>query len=415
MGGSLKVLSRLLEIYPSIQLDRKWRLIGVQHIMSPARAMFEAIVTMGLPPGSVHLRGKAYSTHQPTLVELQRFGYVAENAVGELELGSYGSHLLSQVEQMWSRFRAELEPDDKVIILDDGGFTLKSCPPDIIENHKVFGIEQTSSGIWDQPAMGRMPVINVAASAAKTLIEPRIVAESVKLRIWKLLVNLEPKSVGVLGYGHVGKAIYEHMSDHYNTLVYDHTLTTAEQVELQGRAVDNLQDLYERSDVILSSTGRDVSRKEWLFNSTGDKTLVSLSSGDVEFNWLIRSCVPYMEEPLSDPLQTLLIRTPNGHLLRILRGGMVANFTGESESGPGELIQMTRGLLLAAVIQIARDHAKLQGKVGAFMLDPNMQKEVMDLWLSDQPAQRANYSPRLIKGFRDIEWIKAHSEGILVA
>jgi S-adenosylhomocysteine hydrolase len=398
----------------TVGLNQDLKLIGVQHLMAPCGSMLESIRALGLSPKDMYLCGKAYSTHQATLVELQQLGYAATNAAGELELGSYGSHLLSQVQQMWARFRDVLEPGDKVIILDDGGYALKSCPPDILKNHKVFGIEQTSSGIWDQPALGRMPVINVAASAAKILIEPRIVAESVKLRMGKLIADLEPKTVGVLGYGNVGKAIYEHMRSRYDTIVYDHTPTMEERAKLQGNAVDSSEHLYERSDVILSSTGRDVSRKEWLFNSTGDKTLVSLSSGDVEFNWLIRSCSPYLEEPLTDPLQSLRIRTPNGHLLQVLRGGMVANFTGESESGPGELIQMTRGLLLAAVIQIARDHVKLNGKVGSIMLDPNMQKEVMDLWLADQPSQRDNYLPGIIEGFGDVEWIKANSEGTLV-
>jgi hypothetical protein len=154
-----------------------------------------------------------------------------------------------------------------------------------------------------------------------------------------------------------------------------------------------------------------MSRPEWLFDSTGDRTLVSLSSGDVEFNWLIRSCGPYLEEPVISPLQTLHIRTPNGHLLRVLRGGMVANFTGESESGPEDLIQMTRGLLLGAVIQIARDHDKLSTRKGAIMLDPAIQKNVMDLWLADQPDQRFNYPPNAIEGFTDPDWIAAHSAG----
>ena len=61
--------------------------------------------------------------------------------------------------------------------------------------------------------------------------------------------------------------------------------------------------------------------------------------------------MPYLIEPYDDSLKTLLLRTSSGHILRILRGGMVANFTGEANSGPRELIQMTRGLLLEAVIQ----------------------------------------------------------------
>lgn len=373
--------------------------------------MLESIHDLGLRRDYMHLRGKAYSTHKPTLINLQRLGYAAADASGTLELGSYGKHLLKQVEAMWRSFSQTLEIGDRIIVLDDGGYTLRSCPSEVLSKHEVYGIEQTSSGIWDQPAMEMMPVINVAASAAKVLIEPRIVAESVKLRIGSLIEGLRPRSVGVIGYGNVGKAIYDHMSERYETFVHDHSLSEAERRILGGKAIEGLAALYGRADVILSSTGRDVSRPEWLFNSTGDRTLVSLSSGDVEFNWLIRSCGPYLEEPLTSPLQTLHIRTPNGHLIRVLRGGMVANFTGESESGPEVLIQMTRGLLLGAVIQIARDRDKLSTRKGAIMLDPAIQKSVMDLWLADQPNQRLNYPADVIKGFTDLDWIAAHSAG----
>lgn len=411
MKDHLPVLAGLSDIYSAINLGEGWFVLGVQHIMQPCAAMLDAIHGMGLPRECMHLRGKAYSTHLPTLLNLQKLGYIASDASGSLALGSYGSHLREQVEAMWSSFRETLTAGDRIIVLDDGGYTLRSCPPDVLSRHEVYGIEQTSSGIWHQPAMERMPVINVAASAAKVLIEPRIVAESVKLRIGKVIEDLRPSSVGVVGYGNVGKAIYHHMSERYEAFVYDHSLSEAERQILGSKAMEGLAALYDRADVILSSTGRDVSRPEWLFNSTGDRTLVSLSSGDVEFNWLIRSCGPYLEEPLTSPLQTLHIRTPNGHLIRVLRGGMVANFTGESESGPEDLIQMTRGLLLGAVIQIARDREKLSKRKGAIMLDPAIQRRVMGLWLADQPEQRLNYPPDVIDGFTDVDWIAARSAG----
>lgn len=411
MREGLPVLAELPERSHSTRLGDEWKLIGVQHLMTPCAAMLEAIHGLGLRRDHMHLRGKAYSTNQPTLTSLQRLGYAAADASGTMELGSYGKHLLEQVEAMWSSFSQTLEEGDRIIVLDDGGYTLRSCPPEVLKKHEVYGIEQTSSGIWDQPAMERMPVINVAASAAKVLIEPRIVAESVRLRIGKLIEDLRPRSVGVVGYGNVGKAIYHHMSERYVTFVHDHSLSEEERHTLGDKAIEGLPELLERADVILSSTGRDVSHPEWLFDSTGDRTLVSLSSSDVEFNWLIRSCVPYLEEPVTDPLQTLHIRTPNGHLLRVLRGGMVANFTGESESGPEDLIQMTRGLLLGAVIQIARDRDRLRTRKGAIMLDPAIQKNVMDLWLADQPDQRQNYQPHTIAGFSDVDWIAVHSAG----
>ena len=45
-----------------------------------------------------------------------------------------------------------------------------------------------------------------------------------------------------------------------------------------------LQELYKNVDIILGATGEDISQLSWLSNSSGDKTLISISSGDIEFN-----------------------------------------------------------------------------------------------------------------------------------
>jgi hypothetical protein len=50
---------------------------------------------------------------------------------------------------------------------------------------------------------------------------------------------------------------------------------------------------------------------------------------------------------------------------------MVANFTSTPDSSPGHIIQVTRGLLFSAILQILRDGEELKNQSGAIMLDPD--------------------------------------------
>ena len=88
---------------------------------------------------------------------------------------------------------------------------------------------------------------------------------------------------------------------------------------------------------------------------------------------------------------------------------MVANFTGKPDSSPGHIIQVTRGLLFSAIIQILRDSERLKIQSGAIILDPYFQKEVVQLWFQDQPQRKINYDLDIINNFNNIKWIKSKS------
>ena len=62
---------------------------------------------------------------------------------------------------------------------------------------------------------------------------------------------------------------------------------------------------------------------------------------------------------------------------------LVAIITGRPDSSPGHIIQMTRGLLFAAIIQIIEERQELSKMIGPIMLSPNFQKEVIDFWFHD--------------------------------
>lgn len=409
MFPKYSVIEQLKEKHRFQFNPQDYYIISVQHLLRSTGSMFEAIVRYGFEPQNIFLTGKIYSTHIETQNKLRDLGINVIKSDYPKELGYYAQSLENDVRQMWQMLSEKLKPNSKIIILDDGGYTLKNVPDEILKNHFVYGIEQTTSGIRMQNTFGKFPVIHVAASAAKVIIEPPIVSEAVKIQLGQIIQELNPKKVGVIGFGHIGKAVVNEFKSIYDILVYDIKNELKDEV-IQGVTYCNsLSDLYNQNDVIIGATGQDISDLNWLTNSTGNKTLISVSSGDIEFNNLLRNCKPYLTEGLKSPLQVLNLKTKQGHSLKILRGGMVANFTGTPDSSPGHIIQVTRGLLFSAILQILRDTEQLKSQSGAAMLDPNFQKEVVKLWFQDQPQRKSDYLEDVLSGFESVEWIKGHT------
>lgn len=403
------VLNRLKEKFSFQFNPEEYYIISVQHLLRSTGSMFEAIIDYGFKPQNIYLTGKIYSTHIETQNELKDLGINIVESDYPKELGHYVQSLENDVRKMWQLLSENLKPNSKIVILDDGGYTLKNVPEEILKNHFVYGIEQTTSGIRMQNTFGKFPVIHVAASAAKVIIEPPIVSEAVKIQLGEIIKELNPKKVGVVGFGHIGKAVVNEFKSVYDILVFDIKNELKDEVIQDVTYCNSLSDLYNQCDVVIGATGQDISDLNWLTNSIGDKTLISVSSGDIEFNSMLRACKPYLTEELKSPLQVLNLKTQQGHSLKILRGGMVANFTGKPDSSPGHIIQVTRGLLFSAVLQILRDSEQLKNQSGAVMLDPYFQKEVVQLWLQDQPQRKADYSEEVLKGFEDLGWIEAQS------
>ncbi|MDR0427612.1 MAG: hypothetical protein LBH12_03295 [Dysgonamonadaceae bacterium] len=381
-------------------------MLSVQHLLESTGSMFESLMQIGFKPSHIFLTGKIYSTHKETETKLKQSGINITESEAPARLGYYSDSLVSDIDKMWKQLSEVIKPNGKIIVLDDGGYALSNVPQTILEHYAVYGIEQTTSGVNKVEAKEKFPIIYLARSAAKTIIEPPIVSESVQIQLGNIIKELNPKQIGIVGYGHIGKAITRNLKENYRISVFDNRkeLQKNELPEDVGYCT-SLEEIYFLSDIIIGATGTDISKPDWIENSSGDKTLISVSSGDVEFNNLLRICPPYLTEKLTHPLQVLNLRTKQNHRLRILRGGMVANFTGSRHSGPGEIIQMTRGLLFAAVTQILKNHGQMNLAQNPITLDPEYQKTIVNLWIKDQPQRRKDYLPEILNAFNDLDWI----------
>lgn len=405
------VLDRLLLNHKHKKNLNNYFIISVQHLLSSTGSMFEALLDFGFKPNNIFLTGKLYSTHFETKEKLKELGINLIESTISNNLGEYALTLENDVKKMWELLEQKISSNSKIIILDDGGYTLKNAPEKIISKYKVYGIEQTTSGIKMQKAFGKFPVIHLASSANKVLIEPKIVSEAIKIQLGKIIEDLKPKKIGVVGYGHIGKAIVKEFRNQYKMYAFDIKNELNNEIIDDVEYCHSLKEIMSNVDILIGATGQDISTIGWISEIEKNITLISASSGDIEFNSLIRIAKTYSTTPIKSPLDILNIRTLNGSNVKILRGGMVANFTGLADSSPGHIIQVTRGLLFSAIIQIIENEKKFKNKYNAIMLSPTLQKEVTKYWFDDQPNRKQDYSNIIINGFKNIDWIKSKSGG----
>ncbi len=405
------VLERLLINHKHKKKLNNYFIISVQHLLSSTGSMFEALIRYGFEPNNIFLTGKLYSTHTETKEKIKQLGVNVIDSSISNNLGEYAITLENDVKKMWLDLEKVLKPNSKIIILDDGGYTLKTTPTNILNKYKVYGIEQTTSGIKMQKTFGKFPVIHLASSANKVLIEPKIVSEAIKIQLGKIIDDLKPKNIGVVGYGNIGKAIVKEFKDQYKLFAFDIKNELNNEIIEGVDYCHSMNDILENVDVLIGATGQDISNIGWISEIKNNITLISASSGDIEFNSLLKNAKPYLIEPIKTPLDVLQIKTLNNKVIKILRGGMVANFTGLPDSSPGETIQVTRGLLFSAIIQIVENEKKFKNKYGAIMLSPILQKEVTKYWFDDQPQRKKDYSITVINGFKSNDWIKTNSGG----
>ncbi len=390
-------------------------IISVQHLLRSTGSLFEALIDIGFNPSHIYLTGKIYSTHKETenLLKDDLGINIFESTKNE-QLGDYSKGLKKDIEKMWTSLLKIVKPNSKIIVLDDGGYILKSVTKEILKKHVIYGIEQTTSGIKKRDDFESFPIIDVAASAAKVLLEPLLVSEAVNIQLHEKFMEFKPENIGIIGYGHIGKAIAQEYNEKgYNIFIFDDDESILK-LDDSITQCKTAWELYEKSDIIIGSTGTDISNQKWITNSSGNKVFMSVSSGDIEFNNLISSnsfedLDTQENKNKPAPLRIKVLKTEKNHTLTLLRGGMVSNFTGSADSSPGEYIQITRGLLFSAIIQIIKNGEDLDNTV--IKLDAELQKKVVADWFTDQPQKKMDYREDVLSIFSKIDSINEKSGG----
>ncbi len=274
-----------------------------------------------------------------------------------------------------------------------GGHAITFVPSELLEHYRIIGIEKTSAGFFDIEKRGLppFPMIDVANCFAKRYLESPLIAKAIVTKLFSLLPKPSRKlHYGVVGLGSVGQAIIEQLLKRGQKLiVFDVNSELMKPFEQDSRFVcaKDTRDLIATCDWIFGCSGRDISESsiEQLRIAPHDKTLVSCSSEDKEFLSLL--CFIDKQKPsISDLLDTLEYHSELGATIRVLRGGFPANFDSSGESVPANEIQLTRALVVGAVLQSAQffNDEDILAQSGVHPLNWDVRQFIVSEWLNHQ-------------------------------
>ncbi len=421
---TLPVLERLYEHCPE-QIKSvlgQVVLVCVQHLLSTTSSLFQSLIKLGVQPSNMFVLGKCHSTSTDIFHEMKGLGINVFGGTTPLKYGTFSLTMEEEVRNMWDEVYKlhKGSSSKKIIIIDDGGKCLTLLPPYFREEHwQVVGIEQTTSGLKPK-GLFEFPLIGVASSAAKKEIESPMIAAAISDRICHAAAAVNATRYGIVGYGNIGKALSAALYQQgYEVAVFDRSeRSTANSPEHISKK-KNIRSLIDDTQFILGCTGQDIlpDPDEILENLIGRKILASCSSGDYEFNRLLTIEQQFIDSrggKVTNTMQDTELCHSRGNRsprISILRGGFPVNFDGSPESVPSTDIQLTRGLLLGAVIQAALyfknfDSHERSNPVNYKMLDPFIQKMVVNTW-----QEQASYKSDLVENFQNIEWIEHRSGG----
>jgi len=346
-------------------------LIGCQHILETTHSMLQSLYSSGLNPKNIFLLGKCYSSNMDVWQEMHQDGI----HVSPLSF-SFESHQAfdGQFCRIVSQFlestlsQVELSKFNKIILIDDGGQLLSLAVKFFRGQTNVVAIEQTTSGYEKiKSSVLPFPVINVARSQAKLIYESPMIAEAVVKKAIKRMGALKhiPKQILIIGNGAIGSSIYLALKNDYEVQIYDKNINNNFNFEEQLRTVD----------LIIGCTGETslpFSKHKYLKKGC---VLFSASSSDREFDAVhirkkakeIKSC--------HDDIEV------DGKT--ILSCGFPVNFDGSRNSVAPSKIQLTRALLMAAILQ-ACEMTDASSEI--VPLDIEMQRDIISKFLQIHPS-----------------------------
>jgi S-adenosylhomocysteine hydrolase len=397
-------------------------LVGVQHFVESTATLIHAIIQLGVKPERIWLTTKCYSHSRQVEAQIRSMGV---NVIPPAKPDFPGDYLRAARRTAittWEAFSEKENNLQKLIVLDEGFRLLETMPESVaLGKYELAAIEHTEGGLNSAFANAiPSPLIELASSAAKKILEPSLIASAIIVEVSKTIerLNLNKKTIfGVIGNGAIGKTITEYLlSLGHNVLVYDDNEHAFDNIaHSKFFRVGSIENVITRAECIFGCTGKDITKNLNVFAlATRDKHFISCSSEDKEFLSLLKA-IGENNRAYIDPMTDIVGISNSGSKIVIIRGGYPINFNGSLVSVPTQQIQLTRGLLLGAFLQATLNAKKLVGdgktinKTERLSLDPYLQSFVVQNWKEFQPA--GDPRRKFISNFKDSEWIKENSGG----
>jgi len=397
--------------------------IGVQHILETTVTLFDSLIAIGIKPENMYFSGKCYSTSPEIEQQVRKRGINLMPSNKPEEPGEYQKYCTKGITKMWELCVEEISQKrvDMIIILDEGGRCLETMPEFIGLNYRVAAIEQTRGGLYSEAvALLPFPLIEVASSAVKKILEPPLIAEAILNRFKLLLGGLNPPQntiFGIVGNGAIGYGLCRYiLSQGYKVVVYDQNENAFENiVEVTFFRLSSIESVISSANIIFGCTGKDITEGiDVLSIVKKEKRFISCTSEDKEFKSLLR-LMSSKHAVAVDTLSDIVCLSHNDSKIIVAQGGFPFNFDRKPWNVPARDIEVTQGLLLGACIQAMTSatkpvsDGKTINKGSRQSLNPFIQSFVALHWLKKRNIEK--HAAQKTEAFANIEWIKKNSGG----
>lgn len=331
--------------------------------------------------GKIYVLEKPYSTVKETYNNLIQAG--CEIVQVQMEPGMpYEFSIRKSMDILWARVIEEQKINGfkKLLIVDDGGDLWHSIPWNELKGISIAGVEQTQRGITriENGHIKIPPIISVASSGIKKVVESMFIGESVVNKLTNLGFISSQCKIGILGLGSIGLSAAKTINKlGLKVSYYDPNPKTSSSDMIN--ACSSLDDLLNQSDLIIGTTGKDSLKGIAFDRVSGHKILASASSADVEFASLLK-----LAQPTNMPFDIRQVKVNERLNMDILNGGYPLNFDRKKNAVPDEDIALTWCLMYTGAMQaveLLREN-KLKPKI--YNVDRFAQKKTLEKWVVDR-------------------------------
>lgn len=404
-------------------------IVAVQHMLWQTVDLCEAAAALGARRENIFALGKVYS-NSPVVIGVLRERGITVVQSSTPEPGEFERYFQNDIDQLWDVVTRHLARRNikRILVLDDGGRCSTRIPAELLRNHTVAGVEQTSFGMFvfekEPPPFA---VMSWARAAVKLHIGGPLFSQCLLAKLQSLVLGgkrLTGENVGIIGLGSIGGSL-AHLTARQNNRVvfYDPHPELRIPEYLLGRLtrVDSLEELMLRSDYVFGCSGRNPFKDQWPLKYRPGIRLVSASGGDQEFGPIIRYLKTrrdfnvtafawdiYSDHGPSGPMAIAYLGYPYNFVSRDL------------EAVPTNVVQIETAGLLAGLMQ-ARIYLRLceEGHVqsqGIHRISPEAQHFVYQTWLAAMKARHIDLprlygcDPATLEAARNAWWFIENSQ-----
>jgi S-adenosylhomocysteine hydrolase len=391
------------------------RVLYIQHELGTQKAKFQASIDKGgLDPHKCEIIGVPYSTNYVSEAAFKKMGFACHTP-DVVDPNDVGAAVERAAVAAIKKMLDAAQPDEKLLIVDDGGKAAKALHtffPD--QAHRFRIVEQTTRGRTELDALPALkaPAIDVARSALKRHETPHIgeevIGEAKRIAAWCGLDVLQDKAVGVVGFGVIGEGVAgAAAAEGAHVTVLDKDPDQVARAQAMGfnaillpEGPPDAVDAAKRAALgdkalIIGATGhRSITREDIERFVSHETCIGSASSRDVEVE-MSHNRDPDVETiplvtagPGDKRFVTRVWRTEDKDVV-MLKNGFPLNFNGKVETGSAESIQQTRAIMMLAEIQALMTDP---GDVKVHPLDRRIQRAFAEKVGADIPPDLADTS-----------------------